>query len=112
MKVMVEPPMRLDGVLPANIQFADWVAAYVTRAIGRQLIEDSRYRWISSGQLNETVYGSFTHESKLHSHSRSVPDLPHSEICTLPSLVCLYRNVVRRIKAAAGRHHGGGNREW
>lgn len=121
MKAIVEPPMHLDSVLSANIQFADWVAAYVTRAIGRQLIEDSKYKWISSGHLNETVYGSFTHESKLHFHNRSVSDLHHSEILkpfrplynATPGMSLQHRigaDHMRRIKAAAERRHGGGNR--
>lgn len=121
MKAIVEPPMHLDSVLSSNIQFADWVAAYVNRAIGRQLVEDSKYKWISSGPLNETVYGSFTHESKLHFHNRSVPDLHHSEILkpfrplhqTAPGMSLQSRigaAKMRQVKAAAERHHGGGNR--
>lgn len=121
MHAIVEPPMHLDSALSSNIQFADWVAAYVNRAIGRQLIEDSKYKWISRDSLNHTVRGNFTHESKLHFHNRSVRDLHHSEI--LKPFRPLYpRNDglsvqqrvgaenMRRIKAAAERQHGGGNR--
>ncbi len=37
MKRIIEPPMHVDSVLSANIQFADWVAAFVTRAIEYQV---------------------------------------------------------------------------
>lgn len=121
MKSIVEPPMHLDSVLSSNIQFADWVAAYVNRAINWQLIEESRYKWISSGSLYDTVYGSFTHESKLHFHNRAVPDLHHSEILKRhrplfkkASGLSVEKRIgedhMRRIKAAAERRHGGGNR--
>lgn len=121
MKAIVEPPMHLDSVLSSNIQFSDWVASYVNRAIGRQLIEHSKYKWISSTSASQVMHGSFTHESKLHFHNRSVPDLHHSDILK-PSRP-LYKGAqgmsvehrigaqhMRRIKAAAERQHRGGNR--
>ncbi len=33
MKRIIEPPMHIDSVLSSNIQFSDWIAACVTRAI-------------------------------------------------------------------------------
>ncbi|MGC0367311.1 hypothetical protein ABH922_005363 [Rhodococcus sp. 27YEA15] len=47
MKRIVEPPMHIDSVLSSNIQFSDWIAACVTRAIDYQLIQDSRYNWLA-----------------------------------------------------------------
>lgn len=121
MKLIVEPPMHLDSKLSSNIQFADWVAAYINRAIDRQLIEHSKYKWISSGKLPGIVRGSFTHESKLHLHDRSIVDLHHSEIlkhnrplypiqkgATIQTRIA--NDAIRRMKAAAERAHGGGNR--
>lgn len=121
MKSIVEPPMHIDSNLSSNIQFADWVAAYVTRAIDRQLIEDSKYKWIPSTKCNEQVYRTFTHESKLHFHSRSIEDLNHSEIISRPRplypkghITSLQKRLgadqMRKIKAAAEKQYGRGNR--
>jgi hypothetical protein len=41
MKRIIEPPMHVDSQLSSNVQFADWVAACVTRAVEYQLIKDS-----------------------------------------------------------------------
>ncbi|WP_286307853.1 DUF3800 domain-containing protein [Agromyces mangrovi Wang et al. 2018] len=76
---IVEPPMHIDSVLSSNIQFADWVAAAVSRSIDYQLIEDSQYGWVP-GSFGRSLRGKFTHESKLHLWHRSVPDLNHSDI--------------------------------
>lgn len=75
---VVEPPMHVDSILSANIQFADWIAAAVSRAVDFQLIEESLYSWVPSqfGALR----GAFTLESKLHLHQRSIDDLLHSAI--------------------------------
>ncbi|NYJ31412.1 hypothetical protein HNR17_002185 [Galbitalea soli] len=75
---IVEPPMHVDSVLSANIQFADWVAAAVTRAIDYQLIEDSPYSWVT-GELG-VLRRSFTFESKLHLHQKSIGDFTNSDI--------------------------------
>jgi len=80
MRRIVEPPMHIDSVLSSNIQFADWVAACVTRAIEYQVIKDSPYRWVAADSALSAVRGAFTHESKLHLWYRSVPDLNHSEV--------------------------------
>lgn len=114
MKLIVEPPMHVDSGLSANIQFADWVAACVTRAIDYQLIEESRFRWITDVALR-ALRGGFTHESKLHFRQRSLSDLHHSQVFhrdrpvhPLPSGQLLGAGHVerlRKIKAAAERAH-------
>ena len=79
MKRIIEPPMHVDSVLSSNIQFADWIAAAVTRAIEYQTIRDSPYSWIPD-LVGPAVHGGFTFESKLHLWSRSVDDLNHIEV--------------------------------
>lgn len=80
MRRIIEPPMHVDSVLSANIQFADWISACVTRAIEFQTIRDSPYRWVTGPRAVDAVRGSFTHESKLRLWNRGVPDLNHSDI--------------------------------
>lgn len=80
MRRIIEPPMHIDSELSANIQFADWVCALAKRAIERQLVEDSRYKWIPKAKQLRAVAGSFTYDSKLRLYNRSVHDLHHSEI--------------------------------
>jgi hypothetical protein len=80
MQRIIEPPMHVDSVLSANIQFADWVAACVTRAVEYQTLELSPFGWITSPGTVGNVRGSFTHESKLHLWNRSVGDPHHSEL--------------------------------
>lgn len=80
MRSIIEPPMHVDSELSSNIQFSDWVAACVTRAIDYQLIKESRYGWIADRGKLDNVRGKFTYESKLHLHQRGVADLNHSEI--------------------------------
>lgn len=79
MKRVIEPPMHVDSILSANIQFADWVAASVTRAIEYQTIRTSPYGWVSN-HLYDAVREAFTFESKLHLWSKSVDDLVKSSI--------------------------------
>lgn len=80
MKRIIEPPMHVDSQLSANIQFADWVAACVTRAIDFQLIEDSAYKWITDVKCLKCVRKNFTYESKLHLYNKSVEDFNNSDI--------------------------------
>lgn len=80
MKRIIEPPMHVDSILSSNIQFADWVAACVTRAIDYQLLQDSKYRWVATTKVLDSVRGAFTHESKVHLWQRSLVDLNHSQI--------------------------------
>ncbi|MDO5065114.1 MAG: DUF3800 domain-containing protein [Actinomyces bowdenii] len=84
MRRIIEPPMHIDSKLSAGIQFADWVAACITRGIDYQLLRTSRHKWITdatsdNGPLRD-VCGSFTHESKLHLYQRNIGDIHHSEI--------------------------------
>jgi len=79
MKRIVEPPMHVDSVLSANIQFADWVAAAVTRAIDYQLNRDSPYSWVP-GVWSHALSGAFTFESKVHLWHRSVEDIHNSAV--------------------------------
>lgn len=80
MQRIIEPPMHMDSVLSANVQFADWVAAAVSRAIDYQLIRDSKHAWIVEKGRFKQIAGSFTHESKLHFHDRALDDIVHSKI--------------------------------
>ena len=80
MRRIVEPPMHIDSVLSSNIQFADWVAACVTRGIDYQLVRTSRHRWIVDVDLLKDLSGAFTYESKLHLYKRSVDDIVHSRL--------------------------------
>ena len=80
MRRIVEPPMHIDSQLSANIQFADWVAACVGRAMDYQLLEHSQYQWVTKREMAPALHGSFTLESKLHLCHRWVDDLHHYEI--------------------------------
>lgn len=75
----VEPPMHIDSKLSANIQFADWVAAAVGRAIDYQLEETSRYSWIPEA-LGDHMRGRITHDSKLRLWQSSMLDFYHFDI--------------------------------
>ena len=79
MKRILEPPMHVDSKLSSNIQFADWVAGALSRAIDYQLIQDTKFSWVP-GQFENKLRGSFTHESKLHLFQRSISDFNHSDI--------------------------------
>lgn len=114
MKRIIEPPMHVDSILSANIQFADWVAACVTRAIDYQLLQDSQYKWVATSKSLDSVRGAFTHESKIHLWRRDLVDLNHSEIFRAErplypvddGTMLVDRvgpEVFRRIKAAAER---------
>lgn len=114
MKRIIEPPMHVDSILSANIQFADWVAAAVTRAIEYQTIRSSAYGGLTSS-LTEVMKDAFTYESKLHLWSKSVADIVKGEVFA-PGRP-LHRKVrgqllgdldptlFRRIQAAAERKH-------
>lgn len=114
MRRIIEPPMHVDSVLSANIQFADWTAACVTRALDYQLLFDSPYRWVCEKKYVGSVRGSFTHESKLHLRGRSIVDLHHSEIFKIERAMfpqaagqsvagSIDLSVYRKIRAAAER---------
>jgi hypothetical protein len=100
-----------------NIQFADWVAACVTRAIEYQLLNDPPCGWVASSKAVDAVRGAFTHESKLHLWLRAVPDLVHSEVFRIERPLQpkasghllsehVDPGVLRKMKAAAERASG------
>lgn len=114
MRRIIEPPMHIDSQLSANIQFADWIAACVSRAIEYQLVLDSPYEWVTDPQKLKSPRGTFTHESKLHLWHRAVTDLHHSEVFYRDRVVhptaegqllggTVDPQIMRRIKAAAER---------
>ena len=82
MRRIVEPPMHIDSVLSSNIQFADWVAACVSRALEHQLLTESRHGRVAlSDALREVRAGAgWTYESKVHLRHRAVADLCREEI--------------------------------
>jgi hypothetical protein len=69
MRRAIEPPMHVDSVLSAGIQFADWVAAIINRAVEYQLRVDDDCKWVGKAlwPLRQTL---FTAESTL----RLLPD--------------------------------------
>lgn len=79
MAKIVEPPMHVDSALSANIQFADWIAAAVSRAVDYQLEENSRYSWIPRA-LGAYMHRRITNESKLRLWRSSLDDLHHFAI--------------------------------
>lgn len=109
----IEPPMHVQSELSPNIQFADWVAACVNRAIDYQLIRESRYSWITNCRQLNHVWGAFTAESKVRLWQRIVGDLHCDDIYRRERTVHPRarghligdRNAeqFRRIKAAAER---------
>ncbi|WP_433861754.1 DUF3800 domain-containing protein [Streptomyces sp. L7] len=54
---IIEPPMHVDSVLSANIQFADWIAACVARAIDYHVIAESQYGWVAASDAVGAVRG-------------------------------------------------------
>lgn len=80
MRTIVEPPMHIDSELSSNIQFADWVAAVVGRALDYQLVQSSRYGWVCEHPSLQALFGAFTYESKLRFFNRHALDLNHSDI--------------------------------
>lgn len=81
MEAIIEPPMHVDSKLSTNIQFADWVAAFTSRAIDWQLINNSRFQWVTESKQNSSVIGHYTSESKLHIlPQRGMNDIHHSDI--------------------------------
>lgn len=64
MNAAIEPPMHIDSALSSNIQFADWIAASVSRAIDYQLERGSRYDWVPQA-LGSHMHHRITYESKL-----------------------------------------------
>lgn len=116
MRRIVEPPMHVDSQLSSNIQFADWVATCITRAIDYQLIVDSKYSWITLDGKVDAVRGAFTFNSKLHLWQRELSDLNHSQIFNRKRVVHPVAHgeilgtaenlaKLQKVKAAAERAH-------
>ncbi|WP_437584276.1 DUF3800 domain-containing protein [Paramicrobacterium sp. CJ85] len=79
MAAIVEPPMHVDSTLSSNIQFADWIAASIGRAIDYQLFRDSRFGWIPDA-LGGHMHHNITFESKLKLWNSSLDDLHHFDV--------------------------------
>ena len=79
MRRAVEPPMHIDSALSSNIQFADWVAAAVGRAMDYQLESGSRYHWIPEA-LKSSMHHRITRESKLRFWQSSLDDLNNFDV--------------------------------
>lgn len=79
MRAAVEPPMHIDSALSSNIQYADWIATAVSRAMDYQLERDSKYDWIPQA-LKSHMHHRITHESKLRLWQSSLPDLNHFDV--------------------------------
>lgn len=120
MKRIVEPPMHIDSAVNSNIQFADWVAACVSRAIDYQLIEKSEFEWIVGGKV-DAVRGAFTYNSKVPLWKRSVVDIHHTDLFNrerslYPRLqgqslgTSIPEGLLRSLRAGAERNHGSDQR--
>lgn len=79
MRRAVEPPMHIDSALSSNVQYADWVAAAIGRAIDYQLEAESKYDWIPEALGNHFHYR-ITTESKLHLWRSSIKDFNNFDI--------------------------------
>lgn len=79
MEVVLEPPMHIDSKLSSNIQFADWIAAAISRAIDYQLEPASRYDWVPDA-FSKHVTHKFTTESKLHLWQSALEDIHHEQL--------------------------------
>lgn len=101
---VVEPPMHVDSVHSSNIQFADWAASFIGRAIDYQLISDSKFSWIVNEGHLDAVRGNFTYESKLELWHRAIEPFHHSEIFRRERL--LYPQVMgQSLGSAIGQDH-------
>jgi len=65
MRRIIEPPMHVDSSLSSCMQFADWVAAAVTRVVDFQLVRSSQYAWVPE-RMGDAMAHKVTAESKLH----------------------------------------------
>lgn len=71
--------MHIDSALSSNIQFADWIAASVSRAIDYQLERGSRYDWVPQA-LGSHMHHRITYESKLRLWQSSLGDLNNFDV--------------------------------
>ena len=79
MRRILEAPAYIDSELSSNIQCADWIAALIGRACNYQLNPSSPYAWVGD-TFREQLRGSFTYESTLQFHERSMENIRHSEL--------------------------------
>lgn len=79
MRRILEAPAYIDSELSSNIQCADWIAALIGRACNYQLNPSSAYAWVGD-TFREQLRGSFTYESTLQFHERSMENIRHSEL--------------------------------
>lgn len=77
MKRIIEAPLHIESKLNSGIQMADWICALVSRAAHLQLTQDSEFGWAAE-HFRSSVWGMFTHESKLHLLYGS--DIHHSDL--------------------------------
>lgn len=115
MRRIIEPPMHVDSKLSANIQFADWVAACVSRAIDYQLLDGSPYGWVTDPSRLPDVRSAFTYESKLRLWKSSMRDLNNSDLFRTKRILGLPSGTIaastsgdvpwERVRAAAARAH-------
>lgn len=99
---IIEPPMHVDSILSANIQYADWVAAFVGRAIDYHLLDDSPYKWVT--KVFDRGRNVFTYESKLRLWNRSVRDIENWKVIH-PNRPLHYRTGAQRIGDIAPQLH-------
>lgn len=79
MRRILEPPMHVDSVLSSGIQFADWVAAYVTRAVEYQLLGEEAFRW-AGRELRPEKRRMFSQFSKLYLKDRVIDGIYHDAL--------------------------------
>lgn len=79
MRAVIEPPMHIDSALSSNIQFADWLASAISRAIDYQLEPDSRYNWIPQA-LSSHMHHRISLYAKLHFWQSSLGDLNNFDV--------------------------------
>ena len=79
MRRIIEPPMHIDSELSANIQCADWIAAFLSRVIAYQLVKEAHaFKWESALETNNNIIGDrdlYTWDSKVHLWNKSASDL-------------------------------------
>lgn len=78
MRLIVEPPLHIDSKLNSSVQFADWVCGLIGRASDHQLVQDSKFSWVTD-RFDSNLSGVFTYESKIRLLGNET-DIYHSEI--------------------------------
>lgn len=79
MDKIVEPPMHIDSSISANIQFADWVSAFLSKFIFYQL-DDGWEHYVPENDMKLLFVNKiFTYESKMEFYGYTV-DIHNSEV--------------------------------